>query len=54
MAEDIQDDSAFEDDDLAPPPPPPHSFEHFVRENPVGAVVGALIVGIVLGRLGIL
>lgn len=37
-----------------PPPPPPRRFEHFVRENPVAAVVGALITGIVLGRLGIL
>lgn len=36
-----------------PPPPPPKGFEDFVRRNPVGAVVGALIAGILLGRLGI-
>jgi hypothetical protein len=44
----------FEDPPAPPPPPPPHGFEHFVRENPTAAVVGALIAGILLGRLGIL
>jgi hypothetical protein len=39
-------------DDL--PPPPPHGFERFVRENATIAVIGAPVVGILLGRLGIL
>lgn len=47
-----------DEDDLeeapSPPPPPPHGLEHFVRENPTAAVVGALIAGILLGRMGIL
>jgi hypothetical protein len=41
-------------DDVSPAPPSPNSFDGFVRENPIAAVVGALIVGILLGRLGIL
>lgn len=44
----------FEDEPPAPPPPPPHGFEHFVRHNPTAAVIGALVVGLVLGRFGIL
>jgi hypothetical protein len=46
-------DEEFEDSP-PPPPRPPHGFEHFVRENPTATVVGALIAGILLGRLGIL
>lgn len=41
-------------DEPPPPPPPPGGFEHFVRHNPIGAVVGALVIGVLLGRLGIL
>ena len=37
-----------------PPPPPPQGFEQFVRQNPAAAVIGALIAGFLLGRLGIL
>jgi hypothetical protein len=53
MAIDSDAGTEFEDEKLAPPPPP-HGFEHFVRENPIAAVFGALIAGVVLGRLGIL
>jgi hypothetical protein len=38
----------------APPPPPPQGFDHFVRQNPAAAVIGALVAGFLLGRLGIL
>jgi len=38
----------------SPPPPPPQSFDHFVRQNPAAAVIGALVAGFLLGRLGIL
>jgi hypothetical protein len=37
-----------------PPPPPPQGFDHFVRQNPAAAVIGALVAGFLLGRLGIL
>jgi hypothetical protein len=41
-----------EDDDSIPAPPLPKSqFEEFVRENPIGAIIGAVIVGILLGKL---
>ena len=43
-----------EDFEAVPPPPPPQGFEHFVRQNPAAAVIGALIAGFLLGRLGIL
>ena len=36
-----------------PPPTPPRGFEQFVRDNPKGTIIGALILGIILGRLGI-
>jgi len=39
-------------DDLLPPPSP-HGLENFVRESPLRAVMGALIAGILLSRLGI-
>ena len=35
------------------PPPSPHALENFVRDNPLRAVIGALIAGILLSRLGI-
>ena len=38
----------------APPPHPPQGFDHFVRQNPAAAVIGALVAGFLLGRLGIL
>jgi hypothetical protein len=41
-------------DAAAPPPPPPQGFDHFVRQNPAAAVIGALVAGFLLGRLGIL
>ena len=41
-------------EDPPPPPPPPHGFEHFVRHNPTAAVVGALVVGVILGKIGLL
>jgi len=47
-----------EDEDVQDQPPPPrdyrHGFEDFVRENPIAAVVGALVAGILLARVGIL
>ncbi|HEY2009188.1 MAG TPA: hypothetical protein VGH23_09380 [Rhizomicrobium sp.] len=42
------------EDEPPPPPSPSHGFEHFVRENPTAAMVGAVVVGILLGRLVIL
>ncbi len=31
--------------------PQPHRLENLVRENPIGTVIGALILGILIGRL---
>jgi hypothetical protein len=44
----------FEDDVPPPPPPVEEGLDAFVRRNPTTSVVGALIAGILLGRLGIL
>ena len=46
-------DEGFEDQPPAPAAPP-SGLADFVRENPIGAVIGAVIVGVLLGRLGIL
>ena len=35
-------------------PPRAVSIDQFVQENPVTSVVGALILGLLLGRLGLL
>jgi hypothetical protein len=45
---------AEEEEFEAPLPPPPRGFEHFIRQNPAAAVIGALVAGLLLGRLGIL
>jgi hypothetical protein len=45
---------AEEEEFEAPPPPPPQGLEHFVRQYPIAAVIGALVAGLLLGRLGIL
>ena len=43
-----------EEEEFEAPPPPPQGFEHFVRQYPIAAVVGAVVAGLLLGRLGIL
>ena len=37
-----------------PPAEAPAGFDQFVRNNPVTAVIGALVIGLLLGRTGIL
>ena len=44
----------FDGDTPPPMASPALGFEDFVRDHPLGAVMGALFVGIILGRMGIL
>jgi hypothetical protein len=37
--------------DPSPPTPAPHGMEKFIRENPIAAIMGALVVGMLFGRL---
>ena len=47
-------DEEFEDQEVPPPPPPARGFDRLVRENPIAAIASAFVVGVLLGRLGIL
>jgi hypothetical protein len=47
-------DRSQEDPDDSPPGPAREGFEAFVRANPTISLVGALVVGVMIGRLGLL
>ena len=47
-----EEDAEFEDH--PPPPSPSRNLEQFVRENPIVALFGAFLAGVVIGRIGIL
>lgn len=32
----------------------PRTLDQFVRDNPIASVVGALVIGLLLGRIGLL
>jgi hypothetical protein len=48
------DDHPEEDPDESSLAPAREGFEAFVRANPTISVVGALVIGVIIGRLGLL
>jgi hypothetical protein len=48
------DDHPEEDPDESPSAPAREGFEALVRANPTISVVGALVIGVIIGRLGLL